>query len=90
MSEEQNEGGFFENILMLLGGISGAIFGYNNGEFIGLIIGALVLGAIGQFVGQLADAIFKLIFIVVIILLNNTIRIAIWSFIRSALETIFS
>jgi hypothetical protein len=84
MGEKQKDGGFFENVLMVAGGISGAIFGYNNGEFIGLIMGALILGGIGKWIGSLADAIFKIIFALIIILLNNAVRRFFWDIITSA------
>lgn len=46
MSENQQEGGFFDSLLMVAGGISGAIYGYEEGEFLGLVIGMLIVGAI--------------------------------------------
>ena len=82
--EQNNEGGgFFESFLTVAGGISGAIFGYNNGEWLGLIIGALVLGAIGNRVGAAADWLVKLIVLIVILLLNRFVRVFIWEIIKS-------
>ena len=86
MSGNNNEGGFFENVLMILGGISGAIFGYENGEWIGLIIGALILGGIGKAVGALADWTFKLIVLILIFAIHRAVWRFIWSIITAAFE----
>ena len=60
---DNEEGGFFENLLMGAGAISGAMFGYDdgNGGGAGLIFGALILGAIGKAVGRFADWVFQLL-----------------------------
>ena len=41
-TQENKESGFFEGLLMVAGGISGAIFGYNVADVIGLLVGAVV------------------------------------------------
>jgi hypothetical protein len=86
MENNSNEGGFFENLLTIVGAISGAIFGYNNGEWIGLIIGAVILGAIGKWVGAVADWVVKLVVLIVILLLNRAIRIFIWDIVKAIFQ----
>ena len=73
---ENEEGGFFENLLTGAGAISGAMFGYDdgNGGGAGLIIGALILGGIGKAVGRFADGVFQLIYFIIILFLNAAIR----------------
>ena len=86
MSGNQSEGGFFENVLMVLGGISGAVFGYDNGEWIGLFVGALILGGIGKVVGTAADWTLKMIALIIILLINRAVRHFIWNIIAAAFE----
>ena len=86
MGNNSNEGGFFENLLTFVGAISGAIFGYNNAEWIGLFVGAIIVGAIGKWVGAVADWIVKLIVLIVILLLNRAIRIFIWDMIQAIFQ----
>ncbi len=84
MSEQNDEGGFFENALMVIGAISGGIFGFEHGDWLGMIMAGLLLGAIGKWVGEMTDALFKLAFILIAILLNNAIRNFFWELMRAA------
>lgn len=68
---------------MVVGGISGAIVGYDTAEFIGLLVGAFVLGAIGKWVGAVADGIVKLIVLIVFLLINAFTRQLMWDFISA-------
>ncbi|WP_339608496.1 hypothetical protein [uncultured Roseivirga sp.] len=84
-NETENGTGFFEGLLMVVGGISGAVFGYNAGEIIGLFIGAIIFGAIGKWVGQAADTAVKLLLLVAFLMINAAIRRFIWSIISAIL-----
>jgi hypothetical protein len=88
MGKANNEAGFFEAILMLVGGFSGALYGFEQGEWVGLIIGALVLGIVGKWVGAVADWLVKLIVLVGFILLNAAARQFVWELINSLLDQI--
>jgi membrane protein DedA with SNARE-associated domain len=76
--DEEVEEGCFTQVLALAGLISGGIFGYNHGDLLGMLIGAIVLCIAGYWIGKVADAIVKLIALVVLILINGVIRSAIW------------
>jgi len=80
-TQENKESGFFEGLLMVAGGISGAIFGYNVADVIGLFVGAIVLGAIGKGVGAAADTAVKLLVLFVFLMINAAIRRFIWDII---------
>lgn len=80
---DHSTGGFFEDLLMIVGGIVGAIWGYETGGGWGLIIGAAILGGIGKWVGTVADWFVKLALLIVLLLLNAAVRQFIWSIIES-------
>ena len=84
-TQGNEEAGFFEGLLMVVGGISGAVFGYNAGEIIGLFIGAIIFGAIGKWVGQAADTAVKLLLLVAFLMINAAIRRFIWSIMSAIL-----
>ncbi|GEM_PF-5723949 len=81
----QRSAGFFESLLTVAGAITGAVFGYDNGEWPGLFAGAIVLGGIGMWVGRTADFIIKVALLIIILLLNAAIRRFIWEFISNML-----
>jgi len=83
MATQTVKTGFFEDLLLYVGLISGAIFGYNNGEWIGLIVGALAFAAIGKWVGAAADWLVQLIVLIALLLINRVIRAFIWEIITS-------
>ncbi len=57
--QENKEQGFFETILSIVGAISGAIIGFQNGKVVGLFVGAIFFYLIGRSVGSLADWLLK-------------------------------
>lgn len=83
MANNEEEFGFFEGLLLVVGLISGGIFGFNNGGWLGLFVGALAFGAIGKWVGTAADGIVKFLLLVAFLLINGAIRRFIWELISS-------
>ena len=86
MGSETEETGFFEGVLMVAGGFTGALWGFNAGEWLGLILGALILGGIGRWIGAAADWTVKLIALLILLLANAFVRQFFWAIIRSIFE----
>lgn len=83
---DKNEGGFFETILFVVGLITGGLVGFEQGEWMGAIFGAVILGAVGKWVGTLTDYLIKFLVLVALILLNTAVRQFIWSLVREGLN----
>lgn len=90
MSEEQNnkesKSGFFENLLTVVGGFSGAVWGYNNGGFIAMLIVGVIAAGIGRWVGAVADGIIAFALLVFYIMLNAAVRRFFWDFIQALFQ----
>lgn len=84
----KQENGPFATLFMWIGIIAGGAAGVESGELLGMCIGALILGAIGFWVGRLADAVlFWVIFVastVIAFLINSAIRRFVWELIQAA------
>ena len=87
MSNEKNESGFFESLLTIAGIISGAVFGYEQAEWIGLILGVLILGGIGKWVGAVADGLLQFAVLVAFLLLHVAVRRFVWEIISDLLSS---
>ena len=83
MSKAKNGAGPLENILTFVGAITGAMQGYEQSEWTGSIIGAVVLGALGKWIGAVADWILQLAVLLVLLLLHASVRQMAWDFIQS-------
>ncbi|MBK8464859.1 MAG: hypothetical protein IPL32_03430 [Chloracidobacterium sp.] len=81
------EHGPFAKIFAVIGLFAGGIFGLESDGGAGMLFGAVILAAIGGWIGRLADAVVAwLIFIVVsmiFILVNTAIRSFVWQLIAS-------
>ena len=86
MAEQAEQTGFFEGLLMLIGGFTGALWGSEQGDIWLTIIGAVVVGGIGKWVGRVADGLVKLAVLIALILLNSVIRQFIWGVIQSIFQ----
>jgi hypothetical protein len=77
--------GPFAILFTWVGLIAGAIGGGQTGEFAAVVVGAIVLGMIGYWVGKQADALTAwLLFVlgsIIMILINSAIRRFIWALI---------
>ena len=84
---EKKEDGPFATLFLWIGFIAGGAAGIEANDFMGMLIGAIILGAIGFWVGKQVDLFLGwLIFIVVAIisiLINAAIRRFIWELIRA-------
>lgn len=87
MSNNESEGGFFENVLMVFGAWTGGALGFKYGEWLGMFTGAIILGGIGKGIGQIADGIVTFIFIVIVLLINSFTRRLIWEIVMAILQS---
>jgi len=89
-NQKGNSAGPFATTFAWIGGITGAIGGYDAGEFPGMLVTAFVLGGIGYWVGQIADAALKwLIFLatcIVVLFVNAAVRRFAWELLASVLN----
>jgi len=87
---KENESGPFAIAFAWIGAITGAVGGYEAGEFPGMLVTATVLGLIGFFVGQLADAVLKwLVFLatcIIVLLVNTAVRRVAWEILSGMLN----
>lgn len=87
---EKNDAGPFAVIFLWIGLIAGGAAGAESGEFMPVLIGAIVLGGIGFWIGKQVDVFLaRLIFVVVSIvgiLINTAIRRFIFELIRAAVD----
>ena len=85
-----NESGPFAVAFAWIGGITGAVGGYEAGGGPGMFGTAAVLALIGFLVGRVADAILKwMIFLatcVVVLLVNTAVRRFAWELVTSVLQ----
>jgi hypothetical protein len=87
MAKSENEG-FLANLFLWVGVIAGGAAGAESGEFGAVLVCAVVFGAIGFWVGRVADAVLAwLIFVgvtVVLFLINSAIRRFVWELLSAA------
>lgn len=83
----KNENGPFATLFLWIGLIAGGAAGAEAGDFMGMLVGAVLLAAIGFWIGQIADAVLAwAIFVIgslISLLINSAIRRFLWEMITS-------
>lgn len=83
----KSENGPFATLFLWVGLIAGGAAGAETGDFMAMLIGAVLLAAIGFWIGRIADAALAwAIFVVgsiISLLINSAIRRFLWELITS-------
>ncbi len=87
---KKSEAGPFAVLFFWIGVVAGAAAGVESGEGMGILIGALLLGGVGAWIGHLADAVMAWLIFVSVSIFALLVNAAIRSFVWNLLSAIFN